>query len=329
MTRYESVLGTGSPWGGSTVNHKDISGGTPTAKTRLAGLSLATLFLLASPAFPAEPKPQASPSGAASTSVSFRDGRLSVETHGEALGDVLAEVQKKSGIKFHVRKTLPTDAISASFSDVPVETAIRRLLGRDFDLVWFYTAPKRGRGAPKPTEVWVVGRGERAGGLVADAGKGPVRRQPKPGDSADLKARLTAIEDLADEDAGKALPPLLSALSDKDPRIRAAAAEALGEVGDPSAIEPLGKALTGDDDSDVREAAAEALGELGLPNAVPVLRAGLKDTDSDVREAVVDALGDIGGLEAERVLRQALADPDEDVRDAAVAALAKMKQTKK
>jgi len=128
------------------MHHKDVSGCPPTAKTRFAGLSLATLFLLASPAFPAEPKPQAPPSSAASTSASVRDGRLSVETRGEALGDVLAEIKKKSGITFHVRKTLPGDAITASFRDVPVESAIQRRLGRDFDLVWFYTAPKSGRG---------------------------------------------------------------------------------------------------------------------------------------------------------------------------------------
>src|SRR5574341_1080122 len=268
--------------------HKDISGCSPIARVRLLGLSLATVFLLASPAFPAEPKPQALPSAAASPSVSFRGGRLSVETRGAALGEVLAEVQKKSGIKFRVRTTLPTDAISTSFRNVPVVTAIRRLLGRDFDLVWFYTAPKRGLGPPVPREVWVVARGKRVGGLGAE---GSVRRQPKPGDSADLKARLTAIENLSDEKAAKALPPLLSALSDNDARVRAAA--------------------------------AEALGELGGPSAVPALRAGLKDPDSEVREAGVDALGDIGGPEAERVLRQALADPDEDVRDAAVAALAK------
>ena len=311
------------------MSRKDTPGCRRFAKSGLLGLSLVSVLLLAAPAFSAETNAQpAAPRGAA-PSVSFRAGRLSVEASDHMLGDVLAEIRKKSGIKFHVRKTLPTDAISASFRDVPVETAIQRLLGRDFDLVWFYTAPKSGRGAPQPTEVWVVGRGDRAGGRVADAGKGPVRRQPKPGDSADLKARLEAIEDLADEDAAKALPPLFSALSDKDARIRAAAAEALGEVGDRSAVEPLGKALAGDDDSGVREAAAEALGELGSPNAVPVLRAGLRDGDAEVREAVVDALADIGGPEAERVLRQALADSDEDVRDAAAAALAKMKQTKK
>jgi hypothetical protein len=296
---------------------------------RTVSLSLAGLFLLASPAFPADPKAQAPASRVASTSVNFRDGLLTIETRGESLGDLLDEIQKKSGIKFHVRKTLPNDAVSASFRDVPVETALKRLLGREFDLVWFYTAPKAGKGTPQPTEVWVVGRGERVGGMMADAGKGAAKRQAKPGDSPALKERLAKIDDLADEDAAKALPELLGALADKDPRIRAAAAEALGEVGDASAVEPLGKALASDADSDVRDAAAEALGDIGSPNAVPLLSAGLRDADEDVRETVVDALGSIGGPDAERVLRQALSDPDEDVRDAAAAALAKMKQVKK
>lgn len=320
---------SGNANGADTMKNKAISGCRISAKSGLVGLSLATLLLLASQAFPAEQRPQSPPSNAAPGSVTFRDGRLTVETRGESLSDLLAEVQTKSGIKFHVRKTLPTDAVSASFRDVPVETAIQRLLGRDFDLVWFYTAPKAGRGAPEPTEVWVVGRGERVGGAMADAGKGAAKRQAKAGDSSALKERLMQIEDLADEDPAKALPLLFGALNDQDSRIRAAAAEALGELGDPSAIEALGTALAKDTDSDVREAAAEALGEVGSPNAVQVLRTGLKDGDEDVRAAVVDALGEIGGPEAERVLRQALADSDEDVRDAAVAALAKLKQTKK
>jgi hypothetical protein len=299
------------------------------------GLTLGSLVLFASSALAAEPKAQApgsraAASPAASSPVTFKDGLLSVDTRGESsLSDLLAEVEKKSGIKFHIRKTLPNETVSASFRDVPVENALKRLLGREFDLVWFYTASKTGRSAPQPTEVWVVGRGERVGGLVADAGKGAVRRQPKAGDSTDIKTRLQEIESLGDEDAAKALPKLLGALADQDPRIRGAAAEALGEVGDASAVEPLGKMLASDADSDVREAAAEALGEIGSPTAVPALRAALKDAEEDVREAVVDALGAIGGPDAERVLRQALSDPDEDVRDAAAAALAKMKQVKK
>ena len=317
---------------GSSMNSQPLRHVSP--KLVVMALPLASLVLLASPGLAAEPKAQAPASRAASPAapspVTFKDGLLSVETRGESsLSDLLAEVERKSGIKFHVRKTLPNETVSASFRDVPVETALKRLLGREFDLVWFYTASKTGRSVPQPTEVWVVGRGERVGGLVADAGKGAARRQPKPGDNVELKARLQSIEDLGDEDAAKALPKLLGALADDDPRIRSAAAEALGEVGDVSAVEPLGKMLASDADSDVRESAAEALGEIGSPAAVPALRAALKDGDEDVREAVVDALGEIGGPDAERVLRQALSDPDEDVRDAAAAALAKMKQAKK
>jgi len=308
------------------MNNKRVCAFGIVMKSGISGLVLAVLFLLTSQALAADAKAPSPSAGAASDSVTFRDGRLTVETRGQSLSDLLAEIQKKSGIKFNVRKTLPTDAVVASFRDVPVETAIQRLLGRDFDLVWFYTAPKTAKGSPAPTEVWVVGRGERAGGAVAAAGKGAAKRQVRPEDSAALKEKLMNIEDLADEDPAKALPLLYGHLNDQDPRVRAAAAEALGELGDESAIEALGKALAKDSDSDVRESVADALGEMGSPNSVQVLRAGLKDSDEDVRAAVVDALGEVGGAEAERVLRQALADQDEDVRDAAVAALAKLKQ---
>ncbi len=56
----------------------------------------------------------------------------------------------------------------------------------------------------------------------------------------------------------KAVNPLLGALLDSDPVVRARAAIALGKIGDPRAIEPL-KAALKDSDSTVRKAVAEAL----------------------------------------------------------------------
>jgi len=57
---------------------------------------------------------------------------------------------------------------------------------------------------------------------------------------------------------------LIKALGDKNEDVRMSAAEALGEIGDASAVEPLIAAL-GDEHKDVREAAAEALGKIDDP----------------------------------------------------------------
>jgi len=67
------------------------------------------------------------------------------------------------------------------------------------------------------------------------------------------------------------------------------AAEALGEIGDARAVEPLIATLNhwGDD---VRQAAAGALVEIGTP-AVESLIAALKDRASGVREGTAGVLG--------------------------------------
>ncbi len=67
----------------------------------------------------------------------------------------------------------------------------------------------------------------------------------------------------------RAVPHLLRALGDEDWRVREAAAEALGKIGDPQAVPHLIQALG---DEDVRWAAAEALGHM-LPEP-DVLRRG-------------------------------------------------------
>ena len=67
-------------------------------------------------------------------------------------------------------------------------------------------------------------------------------------------------------------------------------AVALGQLGDPRAVEPLVKAL-GDDDRYVRIAVATALGQLGDPRAVEPLVKALGDDNIDVRIAVATALG--------------------------------------
>lgn len=101
--------------------------------------------------------------------------------------------------------------------------------------------------------------------------------------------------------------------TDKDPLVRAAAAEALGKIGNPSAIPTLVKALD-DERYMVRWDAVKALGELKAGPAIPNLeRVAKTDRQSDVRLAAVNALGKIGGKEAIGPLIDVLSDKDENI----------------
>jgi HEAT repeat protein len=136
----------------------------------------------------------------------------------------------------------------------------------------------------------------------------------------DYKVRKAACEALGAIGDPQAIPPLAQALQDEAWEVRKAACEALGAIGDPQAIPPLLQALQ-DEDRWVRRAACEALGAIGDPQAIPPLLQALQDEDWGVRKAACEALGAIGDPQAIPPLLQALQDEDWWVREAACEAL--------
>ena len=78
---------------------------------------------------------------------------------------------------------------------------------------------------------------------------------------------------------------------------------------------------------DLHLRAAEALGCIGSPQAVELLIIALKDWDEGVRRCVVEALDKIGDPRALEPLRVALEDDDSSVRYRVAAALKKMEAT--
>jgi HEAT repeat protein len=113
-------------------------------------------------------------------------------------------------------------------------------------------------------------------------------------------------------------------VNDSDP-MKAAAAEALGWIGDPRAVAPLLIALNDSDPLNaVREVAAEALGRIGDPSAVSTLVYVLNDENEWVRRAAAVALGDIGDRVAIEPLADAMQDENVMVQDAAYESLKKL-----
>ena len=110
-----------------------------------------------------------------------------------------------------------------------------------------------------------------------------------------------------------AVEPLLKVLNDKEPGVRARAAWALGEIESELAIDGLVPLLT-DPDPKVRRQAVWALGEIESSRAVPGLMRALADSDLEVRRRAAWALGEIESPDAVPGLTQSLTDSDVELR---------------
>jgi HEAT repeat protein len=129
-------------------------------------------------------------------------------------------------------------------------------------------------------------------------------------------------------EARPAVPLLVECLGDGDWLVRRQAAEALGPIGDPVAIEPL-IVVVEDRDGEwgVRTAAARSLGLLGDSRAVGPLMSVLNDMNAHVRHMAVIALGRIGTPEAVEALTVAArSDSDGATRFSAAEALRMAKE---
>jgi HEAT repeat protein len=141
--------------------------------------------------------------------------------------------------------------------------------------------------------------------------------------SPHLHYRWKAAEALGEIGDVSAVIPLIEALRDPYVDVQWIAAQSLGKIGDPRAVEPLIAALKSEEKW-LRIGAAWGLGRLGSRGgsaAVPFLIELLNDPKRDVRKTASWALGRIGDERAIEPLKRAEQDPDAVVRDEARTAL--------
>jgi len=128
---------------------------------------------------------------------------------------------------------------------------------------------------------------------------------------------LLAAEALGKIGDPRAVDPLIVALQDEDSDVRWHAATALSMIGDLRTVEPLITAL-GNADWNVRGNAALALGGIDDKRSVEPLITVLGDEEPYVRERAVKSLGRIGDPRAVEPLIVALQDEDSHDEDSAV-----------
>lgn len=120
------------------------------------------------------------------------------------------------------------------------------------------------------------------------------------------KIRAAAARYLAEADLVQAVQPLLSLLTEeKEIPVRIAAVYSLGLLGAQEALETILEILNNkNEDPGLRGSAAEALADIGDTRAIDPLIDALHDESVEVRFWAVFALGEIGDTSALSALRQ-------------------------
>lgn len=139
-------------------------------------------------------------------------------------------------------------------------------------------------------------------------------------DSDHVEFQLVAASALGRVGDEHAVPHLVEAFADLDPRVRERAVSACGRIGDPRAVDALAGRL-GDSERRVQQAAAAALATIGTTAALERLVPAARADDKRVRYIAVSELSRFGTAKPLSVLVEALEDVSEDVRHAATLSL--------
>jgi HEAT repeat protein/beta-lactamase regulating signal transducer with metallopeptidase domain len=140
---------------------------------------------------------------------------------------------------------------------------------------------------------------------------------------SDAGVRRAAAQSLGNIESPRAVDGLIGVLRDSDVEVRRAAVWALGEIEDPRAVDALVPMLK-DPDPEVRKSAAWALGNIEDPRAADGLAGALSDESVEVRKTAAWALGELELTAAPAGLIEAMRDSDPEVRKSAVWSVGQM-----
>jgi type II secretory pathway component GspD/PulD (secretin) len=211
--------------------------------------------------------------------MTFKDGRLSVNSQGRTLEDLASEISDKAGVPVILDSAVAKQSVSLNFQDLALDEGLRQIF-KNNDAFFFYGADKDEPSALKV--VWVYPKGKARG-------MAPIPRE-----------RWASTKDLE------------QMLTDPDPDVRARAFEAIVERRPDEAPALVSRALN-DKDDQVRTRALYGATKAGVELPVDSLRdLALNDASADVRFLALQLLAN--NADVKSVAEIAVSDPSEPVR---------------
>ena len=109
---------------------------------------------------------------------------------------------------------------------------------------------------------------------------------------------------------------LINALNHPLPEVAARSAWVLGELHEKRSLEALFEVIANREDPLILEAAVEALGKIGDPSAIPILTKAVRKSYLRVRIATIEALANIGTDAAMKIINSYQSSKIKSIRDA-------------
>ena len=265
--------------------------------------------------------------------VSVHEGLLTLRAMDAPLADVLWNIGEAAGFRVVSKGAMDTP-VSWTITDVPLEKALQRLLGRR-SYVMTYDQPQAEGEMRHLAEVRLMRNNMTETGPVIEINKTLTAAAKIEGQNEisiaapddDRDTRLRFVRNMAQRPKAAAVNGLSALLSqDEDPMIRRIAAIGLGKAQGEAPLEALNAAIQ-DEDASVRRRAIQGLGKKKDDRAVHAVSEVLRhDTDSRMRRAAVHSLRMIGTKAAFEALHDGESDLDYYVRRDTALALAGMRK---
>ena len=278
-------------------------------------LLLALVFLgLAAPVAIAAAANQ--PANSDDIRIELKDGLLTADIHDTPLPQVLEEIGKLAGFKVvQVGDFNDFRRVNSNFSDLPVQTAVERLVA-NANRIFFYRQDATVKSGRVLSQLWLLGPGEAGADTTQRSEEVSGLQHEEP------LIRSQAVLRLVQQEGAEAVLEKLTVLlqSDPDPLVRSRVASALGSLGNERAVSELESALQ-DPHVTVRTQSMTALGQIGGDRAVMALGSVLTDEGIDPVERVIAAqtLWKQDSEIAQSYLQASSNDRNEQVRAASMA----------